>query len=75
MLSVPESYTIVNPWTMMIHIEDATVARRAVMASFWLEYVAHEAVAAPFVLVITEMEAPEDWDLPRIRRHSLEKRP
>lgn len=59
----------------MIHVQHAPIAGRAVMASFRLKYVAHEAVSSAFILWITQVEAPEDWDLPWIRRHRLDKGP
>lgn len=39
--AVPESNAVVNPRTVMVHVEDAAVARRAMMASFRLENIAH----------------------------------
>jgi hypothetical protein len=36
-LSVKESYTIVDPGTVMIHIQYALAAFRTVVASFWFE--------------------------------------
>jgi hypothetical protein len=57
----------------MVHIEYASIASRAMMASLWLENVAHQAISSPFVFVITKMEAPEDWDLTRISGHRLEE--
>ena len=53
----------------MVHVEDAPVARGAVMAALWLKDVAHEAVTASLVLRVTQVEAPEDGDLPRVSRH------
>ena len=59
----------------MVHVEDAPVTRRAVMAAFRLENVAHEAVSAAFVFRISQVEAPEDGHLAWIRSHSLDERP
>ena len=41
----------------MVHVEDTAVASRAVMAPFWLEHVAHEAVPSALVLWVTQVEA------------------
>ena len=60
---------------MVIHVEYTSVAARAVMASLRFEYVAHQTVAAALVLRITQVEAPEDWNLPRVRRHGLDEGP
>jgi len=45
------------------------------MATLWLENVAHEAVTASFVLWVTEMEAPEDRYLAWICCHALNEGP
>lgn len=75
LLAIPEADTVVNPRTVMVHIEHASVARRAVVATLWLEHVAHEAVATALVFVVTQMEAPEDRHLAWVGRHRLEERP
>jgi len=41
----------------VVHVEDAAVALRAMVAALWLEHVAHEAVAPSFVLRIAVVEA------------------
>ena len=74
-LAVPESNTVVNPWTVMVHVQHTSVARRAMMASLWLENVTHQAVSSSLVFRIAQMEAPKDWYLARIRRHSLNEGP
>ena len=38
MISNPD--TIVDPWTVVIHLDDTSLAYRAVVSSFWLERVA-----------------------------------
>ena len=53
LLAIPEADTVVNPRTVMVHVEHASIARRAVVATLWLEHVAHEAVATTLVFVIT----------------------
>lgn len=45
------------------------------MAPLWLEDVAHEAIAAAFILRITQVEAPEDGNLAWISRHCLKEAP
>jgi len=45
------------------------------MASLWLEHVAHQAISSSFVFVISQMESPKDWHLARISGHRLEERP
>ena len=59
----------------MVHVEDAPVTGRAVMAAFRLENVAHEAVTAALLLWITQMKAPKNWNLARVSCHSLNERP
>ena len=68
---VPEADTVVDPWTMMIHIKNTPIARRTMMASFWLENVTHQTVTTTLVLWITKMEAPKDWNLSRVGSHRL----
>lgn len=60
---------------MMVHVQHASVAGRAVVAPVRLEYVADEAVATTLRLVVAEVEAPERWHLPRITVHGLEEGP
>eukprot|EP00354_Favella_ehrenbergii_P001721 CAMPEP_0170461760 /NCGR_PEP_ID=MMETSP0123-20130129/7537_1 /TAXON_ID=182087 /ORGANISM="Favella ehrenbergii, Strain Fehren 1" /LENGTH=172 /DNA_ID=CAMNT_0010726845 /DNA_START=755 /DNA_END=1273 /DNA_ORIENTATION=- len=74
-LAVPEADAVVNPGAVMVHVENAAIARAAVMAPLRLEDVTHEAVAASLVLGVTQVEAPEDGDLPRICRHALNEGP
>ena len=45
------------------------------MASFWLEYVAHQTVAAALDLRVSKVESPEDRYLARVSEHRLSKRP
>ena len=84
MLTIPKPNAIVYPRAMMIHVQHAPVACRAVMAPLWLEHVAHQAVPAAFVLCVTLVEAlsllrgltyPEHRDLARVSQHGLEKAP
>jgi hypothetical protein len=59
----------------VVHVEHAPVARATVVASFWLEYVAHQAVSLPLVFIVTEMKAPKDRHLARISCHCLNEAP
>ena len=58
---------------MVIHVKYAPVARGTMMASLWLENVAHQAISSSLIFIITKMESPKHWDLSRISGHSLEK--
>jgi hypothetical protein len=40
-LSIPESHAVVNPGTMMVHVQNTPIAGRTVMASLRLEHIAH----------------------------------
>ena len=59
----------------MIHIQDTTITCRAMMAALRFKNVAHETISSPFILIITQMEAPEDRYLPWIGCHWLEEWP
>ena len=58
---------------MVIHVKYAPVAGGTMMASLWLENVAHQAISSSLIFIITQMESPKHWDLSRISGHSLEK--
>ena len=51
-LSVHEADTIVDPGTMMVHIEDAPFALAAMVSPFGLEHVAGQAVPFPVLVVV-----------------------
>lgn len=59
----------------MIHVEHTPIAGGAVMTSFRLEHVAHQAVASPLIFGVAQVEAPENRDLARIRGHRLKEGP
>ena len=59
----------------MVHIEHAAIANGAVVATLRLEDVAHEAVAAAFLLWIAQMETPEHGYLSGVRSHCLDETP
>ena len=73
--SIPKADAVVYPGAMMVHVEHASVAGGAVMASFWLEDVAHKTISAPLILRVSQVEAPEDRDLSRIGCHGLDEGP
>ena len=74
-LAIPEANAIVDPRAVMVHVENAAIARGTMMATLGFEDVAHQAVTASFVLRVTKMEAPEDWNLTRIGCHTLNEWP
>ena len=74
-LAVPESNTVINPRTVMVHVEHTSVARRAMMASLWLENVTHQTITTTLILWVTKMEAPKDWNLSWVSSHRLYERP
>ena len=49
---VPSADAVVDPGTVMVHVENAPVASRAMVASLRLEDVAHQAIATTLVLRI-----------------------
>lgn len=84
-LSVPKTNTVINPRTMMIHVQHTSITSRAVMATLWFEHVTHQAVPSSLVLWIAQVKAlfklqaksfyPKYWYLARVCGHGLEKRP
>lgn len=56
--TVLEANAIVDPWAMMVHVEDASIACGAVVAAFGFEDVADEAEATTFLVGIVEEETP-----------------
>ena len=60
---------------MVVHVEHAPVASRAMVTSFGLKDVAHQTVPASFVFWVAQMEAPEYGNLARVCGHGLEKGP
>ena len=73
LLAIPKANAVVNPRTVVVHVEHASVARRTVMATLWLEHIAHEAVATSLVFVVTQVETPKYWHLAWVSRHRLEE--
>ena len=69
----------------MVHIQHTPVTGATMMATLWFEYIAHQAVSAALILRIPQVETlnsldllniyPKNWNLTRVRGHSLEKRP
>lgn len=55
-LPVPKTDAIVDPRTVVVHIEHAPVASGAVVAPFRFENVAHQTIPAPFILRVAVVE-------------------
>lgn len=47
---IPESNAVVDPGTVMIHVQYALLADRTVVTSLWFEYITHETVPPPLQL-------------------------
>lgn len=80
MFAVPEADAVVDPGTVVVHIEHAAVAGRAVVTPFGLEHIAHKTVPPPLVLRVALVEAlkrlqhckyPEDRNLAGVSQHRL----
>lgn len=54
---VPIANTIVDPRAVMVHIENATIASRAVVTTLRLEHIAHQAVPPSLVLRVSQVES------------------
>jgi len=50
----------------MVHIKYASIACRAMMASFWLEYMANQALPFLFMVRIVKEVPPIEWYSPRV---------
>lgn len=61
--SVPKTNTIINPWAVMIHVQDTSIACGTVMTSLRLEYITHQAISSAFVLRITQMKSLYSFQL------------
>ena len=59
----------------MVHVEHTSVACGAMMATLWLEHIAHKAITTSFIFVVAQVEAPKYRHLTRVSRHRLEERP
>jgi len=58
---------------MMIHVEHASVASRAVMTSFRFKDMANQTISSPFMVWVIQEKAPEERNLTRIADDSLEE--
>ena len=67
--AIPKSNAVIDPGAVMVHVEYAPIAAGAMMTTFRLKYVAHEAVSAALILRVAQVEAPEDGYLAGIRSH------
>lgn len=56
-LSVVKTNAIVEPRAMVIHVKNASITNRAMMASFWLENMTYQAISFPFFIRIVEEES------------------
>jgi hypothetical protein len=59
----------------MVHVEHASVASAAVMASLGFENVAHQAVTTTLVLRVAQVKAPKDRNLAGVSGHGLYEGP
>jgi hypothetical protein len=57
----------------MVHIEHTSITSRAMMAPLRFKNIAHEAISSSFILVVAQMESPEDRNLSWVGGHGLEK--
>ena len=73
--AIPEANAVVDPRTVVVHVQHTPIARLTVMTSLRLENVAHKTVAAALDLRISHMEAPKDGHLTRLHRHGLVEGP
>lgn len=67
-LPIVEAYTIVDPGAMVVHVEYALVAFRAVVWSLRFEIVANQAVF-PLPLDILRVKTEVDWNCSWIEEH------
>lgn len=73
--SVPKAYAVVDPGTMMVHVKHTSLAGRAMMSSFRLKQVAHEAIPLSFGFVISKMKPPKSRNLSGVSEHCCQKAP
>ena len=73
--AVPKANTVINPRTMVIHVENTTITNRAMMASLWFENVTHETVTTTFLFWVAQVEAPKHWHLTWVSGHGLYEGP
>ena len=74
-LSIVEADAVVDPRTMMIHVQDALFTGWTVMTSFRLKKIAHQTVSSSSPFWISNSESPIDRYLPWISKHCLEEWP
>ena len=58
-LPVPKPDAIIDPRAVVVHIQHAPVASRAVMAPVRLKNIANEAIPSPLSLIIIQVKAPK----------------
>eukprot|EP00403_Amphidinium_massartii_P019712 CAMPEP_0178431248 /NCGR_PEP_ID=MMETSP0689_2-20121128/31746_1 /TAXON_ID=160604 /ORGANISM="Amphidinium massartii, Strain CS-259" /LENGTH=169 /DNA_ID=CAMNT_0020053147 /DNA_START=274 /DNA_END=783 /DNA_ORIENTATION=+ len=64
-LSVVVAYTVVDPWTMVVHVEITAVANATMVNAVRFPNVAHLAIPSPLGL-IAHIESPIGWNHARI---------
>lgn len=70
---VVEPHTVVDPRTVMVHIEHALFALRAMMCPFWFEVAANK---AKFTLMrVAVVHSPEQRNLAWVSDRNCDKRP
>jgi hypothetical protein len=74
-LTVPKADAVVDPRAVVVHVQHATVARRAVMAPLWFKDIAHQTIPSSLVLRVAQVKAPKHRHLPRVCRHCLHEGP
>jgi hypothetical protein len=74
-LSVVKADAVVNPRTMMVHVQHARVAHRAMVRALGLEGVANQAVSLSLVVVVPDVKSPVQRNVAWLRVHRPKKRP
>jgi hypothetical protein len=68
-----EANAIVDPWAVMIHVQNAAIANAAVVSAVWLPHIAHLAVS-PSLRLVTHVKTPIGRYDARIRHDALIER-
>ena len=69
-LAVHKTNTVVDPGTMMVHIEYTSVTLGTVMGSFWFEYTANQTVSLSILSIVLRLvlAIPTIRHFPRINQ-------
>ena len=73
--AIPEADAVVDPGTVVVHVEHTPIARLAMMAPLRLENVAHQTVTTSFNFRIAHVESPKDGNLAGFHSHGLVEGP